>query len=433
MEKQAMIGMTTTVLNSSFKLLFGVMVLSATVTLSGQVSPDEIQDPRAKAAEERYLVQLQSLQQSIGTTRFPYTFKLARYLKAKPGQKEASDSSGIEFVSFQNQIVLKISGIYKAAFDSDKLSRNQRAGQTFQDAVVPILRIATQKIPQASDYDSVGFEIIYEIHDNGRGYDREGKEVLTAVFSRDDAFAFTGTVATAERQRILNRSDIFVNGEAWGLALGQRDPLVVEALDRSAPRQADESAASETSSAGQVDVASGASLTHAISVTQPITMTQTPATFADAMRLQKEFQAELDAIAKGDGAVLHLAEGNAPLFEIAGDRTLLHFTLRNTLSFDRGATSIYKRAAQSFDLFLAPELRGFSRRLQANQGYDAIEFSVLSRSGSEQTSDETIDYICPLVPLHDFVANKITSQDLINQSVVLVNGVRIGLNLQLVE
>ncbi len=428
-----MIGMTKVIFNSSFKLLFGVMILSVTSSLSGQVSPDEIQDPRAKAAEEKYLVQLQSLQRAIGTTRFPYTFRLARYLKAKPGQKEASDSSGIEFVSFQDQIVLKISGIYKAAFDSDKLSRNQRASQTFQDAVVPILRIVKQKIPQSADYDSIGFEIIYEIHDNSKGYDREGKEVLTAVFSRDVAFAYTGTVATAERQRMLNRSDIFVNGEAWGLALGQRDPLVVEALERSAPRQADEAVASESSSAVQVDVASGASLTPAVSVTQPVNVTQSLPTFADAMRLQKEFQAQLDAIAKEHGAELHLAEGSAPLFEIAGDRTLLHFTLRNTLSFDRGASSIYKRAAQSFDLFLAPELRGFSRRLPANHEYDAIEFSLLSRAGSEQASNETIDYICPLLPLHDFVANKITSQELINQSVVLVNGVRIGLNLQLVE
>jgi len=46
---------------------------------------------------------------------------------------------------------------------------------------------------------------------------------------------------------------------------------------------------------------------------------------------------------------------------------------------------------------------------------------------------KTINYICPLTSLYAFVANRITSQDLINQSVVLVNGVRIALDLQLVE
>ena len=151
------------------------------------------------------------------------------------------------------------------------------------------------------------------------------------------------------------------------------------------------------------------------------------------MRLQKACQAQLDEIVKEDGAKLHLAESNAPSFEVAGDQALLHFTLRNTLSFDRSATSIYRRAAQSFDLFLAPELRGLSSRLPADQGYDALEISVLNHSESDQSYPETIDYILPLVPIHEFVANKITSQDLINQSVVMVNSVRIGLNLQLVE
>ncbi len=58
---------------------------------------------------------------------------------------------------------------------------------------------------------------------------------------------------------------------------------------------------------------------------------------------------------------------------------------------------------------------------------------MLNHSGAEKTSFEIIDYICPLNPMRSFVENKITRQDLINQSIVLVDGVRIGLNLQLVQ
>jgi hypothetical protein len=151
------------------------------------------------------------------------------------------------------------------------------------------------------------------------------------------------------------------------------------------------------------------------------------------MRLQTQFQAQLNSIMKEDGARFHLVESTAPSFEIYGDQILLHFTMRNTLSFERSTSSIYKRAAQSFDLFLAPELRDLSRKLPANAGYDALKFSVLNHSGAEKTSFETIDYICPLNSMRSFVENKITSQDLINQSIVLVKGVRIALNLQLVE
>lgn len=419
--------------STALKILSGAMMLSAITQAFGQVSPDEITNPRVKATEVKYISQLTSLHQSIETTRFPYPFKLARYLNAKPGQKGALDSAGIEFVDFQGQMVLKLSGIYSARFDASQLSRNQRASQVFQEAVSTIVRLITRQIPQASDYDSIGFEIIYELHDSSKGYEREGKEALTVVFSREDAFAYAERVTIAERQSILNHSDIFVNGEAFGLALGQRDPLIVEALDRPALRPAEGATVSAPSSTSQVDSSSGVSLSSAVSLTNAVSVTQSAPTFADAMRLQRAFQSQLDAIAAEDGAKLHLAEIAPPAFEVAGDQTLLHFTLKSTLGFDRSATSIYKRAAMSFDLFLAPELRSITRRIPVDQGFDALDFSVLGRSATEQVSGETIDYICPLDSLRSFVANKITTQDLINRSVVLVNGVRITLNLQLVE
>jgi len=71
-------------------LLVGLLLGMATSAF-GQVAPDGILNPRLKADEAKYLPQLQSLQQSIAATKFPYSFKLARYLNAKPGQRPASD------------------------------------------------------------------------------------------------------------------------------------------------------------------------------------------------------------------------------------------------------------------------------------------------------------------------------------------------------
>ena len=151
------------------------------------------------------------------------------------------------------------------------------------------------------------------------------------------------------------------------------------------------------------------------------------------MRLQAQFQPQLNAMLKVDGTRFHLMESAPPVFESRGDQTVLHLTMRNTLSFETGTSSIYKRAAQTFDLFLAPELKGLLRELPANAEYDSLDFSVRNRLGAEKSPSETVDYICPLNSIRSFVENKITSQDVINQSVVLVNGVRIALNLQLVE
>jgi hypothetical protein len=88
------------------------MLLMAMTSAFGQVSPAEILNPRLKADEQEYLPQLQSLQKSIAAANFPFPFRLARHLNAKPGQRAALDSNGVEFIYFQHSVVLKISGIY---------------------------------------------------------------------------------------------------------------------------------------------------------------------------------------------------------------------------------------------------------------------------------------------------------------------------------
>jgi len=412
-------------------LLVGLL-LGMAASAFGQVAPDGILNPRLKADEAKYLPQLQSLQQSIAATKFPYPFKLARYLNAKPGQRPASDRNGIEFVYFEGREILKISGIYKVAFNSTQLSENERASRTFQDVVVPILRLVTQQIPANIDCDGIGFEIVYDTRDANKVYDFEGQEVLTAVFDRKDAFAYLNTSGNTQRQEILNRSDIFVDGKNFGLALGQRAPLNVQALERSVPRQ--ERTQPSSVSASTVSTPGGA--TSAVMASPVVAQSKSdlkPAPSANAMRLQTQFQPQLDAMLKADGTRFHLMEGAPPIFENYANRTVLHFTMRNTLSFETGTSSIYKRAAQTFDLFLAPELNGLLKKLPANSEYDSLDFSVRNRLGAGKSPSETVDYICPLNSVRSFVENKITSQDVIDQSVVLVNGVRIALNLQLVE
>jgi hypothetical protein len=155
-----------------------------------------------------------------------------------------------------------------------------------------------------------------------------------------------------------------------------------------------------------------------------------PALDVDAAAVQKKLQGEVNAIRNGDGVAERSVAAPAPSLETSGDEKVLHFTMQNTLSFER-QTSIYKRAAQSFDLFLAPELKGISKTVPEDASVNALRFSVLNQLGTGK--EETIEYICPMDSMRSFVENKITTQDLINKSTVLVNGVRIGLDLQLVE
>jgi hypothetical protein len=287
-----------------------------------------------------------------------------------------------------------------------QLSQNARASQVMQEAVLPILRLVTKQIPQGNDFDGIGFEVLYDARDTRGSYDFEGHEVLTAVFSPEHARALANAKTDAERQAIINDSDIYVNAKPFGLELGGQEPLNLEAVKPPVPEKTEEDWSSSVSD----------SLRRAVAETEP---TLTPA-------ISRTRPGSLPS-SVDQGA----ADGTPAIAETEGDQKLLHFTMQNSLSFEKGESSIYKRAAQSFDLFLAPELKGISKNLPADASVDALHFSVLNHLGAEK--NETIEYICPMDSMRAFVENKITSQDLINKSVVLVNGVRIGLTLQLVE
>jgi|SRR5579863_337518 len=409
-------------------VLIGGTFLSSGTAILAQVSPTEVQNPRAKADEQKYLPQLVSLQKSIGSANFPFTFRLARYLDAKPGQRAALDSNGLEFVLFQEKIVLKVSAFYRVAFNSMEVTQNGRAGQTMQQAILPVLQMITEQMPQNYDYDAVGFEILYDARDKSGSYDYEGREVLTAVFGRDDAFALARATTNEERQEILDRSDVFVNGKQFGLALGQSDPMNVQALGRPAAQPSLERASFTPAKALRP---SAAAVSADIDDVQTVRTTESSPVDVDASGLQQKLQSEVNAIRGGNEIKSSPQVTNLPSLETDGDQRTLHFTMQNTLSFERGPSSIYKRAAQSFDLFLAPGLKDISKKVPADATVDALHFSVLNRLGADK--NETIEYICPVDTIRSFVANKITTQELINKSVVLVNGVRIGVDLQLVE
>ncbi|HEV2222521.1 MAG TPA: hypothetical protein VGR84_05920 [Candidatus Acidoferrales bacterium] len=440
-----------------------LLVVAAVLLMRGstlaQVSPTEVLNPRLKAAAAKYLPQLESLHQSIAATKFPFPFALARYLQSEPSKQASFDSRGIEFVYFQNRVILKVSGIYSAAYNADQLTQNERASKTFRDVIIPILHLVAEQIPRDVDCDDIGFEIVYHAHTSSKNYDYEGKEVLAAVLDRADAFALV-SAPEREQQDILNRSRIYVNGKDFGLALDQLDPFDVQALARSVPGRTAASAppgAGATTSTSSVTNPPAASAVPAgveadkihratpapvpvfpeaarpLAAPPSVTASQAAPTQADAERLQSQFQSQLDALVKSHGTDFHFVDYAPPSFAVYHNQIVLQFTLRDPAQFQTSSSSIYKRAAQSFDLFLAPRLKALMQKLPSSDEIEAVDFSVLHHLGGDKESSEAAEFICPVKALRSFTGDEITSQDLINQSIVLVNGIRITLNLQAVE
>jgi hypothetical protein len=155
---------------------------------------------------------------------------------------------------------------------------------------------------------------------------------------------------------------------------------------------------------------------------------------ADADRLSEKYQQQLEALAKAGLAKFHFVDYAPPTLIVFAKHMTLQMTLRNSLHFDPARGSIYKRTAQSFDLFLAPQFKDLLEKIPSDIEFEAFDFAILNRlAPGAKGTNEAIEFICPRDALRQFANAEITNQQLIDQSVVLVNGVRIALNLQLVE
>jgi hypothetical protein len=437
---------------SSLTLSFVAVCVTAAIGggTSGlaQVNPVEILNPRLKAAEQAYLTRLTTLNRVISEMRFPFPFWLSRYAGLDPKEQNGSDTRGLEFVNFHDRLVLKLTGNYNAAFNADLLTANQRSNRVFDEVIVPIIRLLPSHFSAADNFDDFGFEIAFHVRRKAKGYEVEGKEILVVVLEKADAFAYSLAQQDSKRQEVLNRSGIYLDAKPFGLALGEREPFNVETLERSVSRPRPpvasgmQPAATEPSEANLSavrDIVDQIPILQRSSVRvdpkpEPKTTLASVPTQADADALQKKYESALDQLSKEGATRFHFVDYAPPSIVAVRKQLYLQISLRNPESFNSDETSIYKRAARSFDLFLAPLLNPILGKVPGDGEISGLDITVLNDLTAKAShSSEAIEFICPLKALRQFGALEITNQALLDQSLILVNGVRIALNLQQVE
>ena len=415
-----------------------VLSLFWTARSYAQVSPAEILNPQLKALEQTHLHKLIEINQTVPLLTYQFPFSLSRYIGSDNKSASGIDGRGLEFVNFHDQIVLKVTGNYAAAFDADRLSPNQRSSRVFNDVVYQILDVLPHYFAASNDFDAVGFEICYHVRRQGPHYEYEGKEILVAVLSKADALRYPQAPTDSERQEILNRSEIFVDGKPFGLALSGSEPYNVAALQRSVKQR---SAINERQNSRpayeppnlQRTTGDGSLISDNSTVEAP--EQAAPArTQADADRLEEKYKSQLETLADQGVAKYHFVQYAPPSFAVFRNQIVLQLSLRNPNPFDKETTSIYKRSARSFDLFLAPQLKSMLEGVPDDADIGGIDITVINDLAATPThSSEALEFVFPMKALRKFANADITNQDLINQSVALVNGVRINLNLQQVE
>ena len=476
--------------------ILSALLLMAPSPASCQVSPAEITNSRLKALQQANLDKLMELNSEISTLKFPFQFSLRRFVGLASGNHQDADSRGIEFVKFHDRTVLKVSGNYNAAFNSDILTQNERADHVLDDVVIPILPLLAKSFPDNLPFDAFGFEIAFHVRTHNKQFGYEGKEILVVVLDKADVPTFLNTDRRSKRQEIIDHSQVYLDGKEFGLALGEKKAFDVEELDKSqsahsvqaavVPEHSESKPTERAPASGEPNVAPASNhpvqaavvpeapqakptepspapkdsdirlaglfpdSQHGFRLPNPVKPATPaaasalpgapdpgnlpPATDIDAV--QKKYQPQLDLLTKDGLAHYHFVSYAPASLGLFHNQVYLQLTLRNPEVFDKNSTSIYKRAAQSFDLFLAPQLKGLLAKISMDPEVAGVDVTVLDqffRSASASGSSEALEFICPLNPLRHFADADITNQDLIQQSIVLVNGVRVALNLQQVE
>jgi hypothetical protein len=99
------------------------------------------------------------------------------------------------------------------------------------------------------------------------------------------------------------------------------------------------------------------------------------------------------------------------------------------------AGSQYRIAALAFDRHVSRLIRPVLAMLPKDPEFDGIVFSSSARIGNSSGSgvSQSVEFFVPLSELRRFEKYDITGQQLINSGFVLINGERVGLELQNAE
>jgi hypothetical protein len=150
-------------------------------------------------------------------------------------------------------------------------------------------------------------------------------------------------------------------------------------------------------------------------------------------KLQSANQATLDALVHELDKVAHLVSYAPPTFIPFHKGAYLQLSMTTTLR-ETEAGSQYRLAALAFDEHIAHLIRPVLASLKTKPDFDGINFSTSVRlAGAGADGGQSVEFIFPTGALVCYEQYDCTGQQLINQGFVLINGERVGLDLQNAE
>jgi hypothetical protein len=398
------------------KVVLAVATLIAAVPqIRSQVlSPAEIVDPALRALQQKYFQELKAAAVDITAHRYPYKFYLSRTLDVSEKQELETDQRSIRFSQFQGHTVLQVTGNYFAAYSDQSMDRKQRFQRTYDDVMLPILRATAPVLQNEPEVTALAIEVSHHVRKLVMGIGMERPENLVLIVPRDAAAQLASSKGIEDEIAVLSRCSEYLDGEPYA-AWGEPTP--------EPPAVATQQPAKPPSAPSLVAAAVKSSL---------------PARDFSAEALQQaqaSFQSLLDRMVRELDAQAHFVTYAPPTLIAFRNQSYLELSISTTLApSDSG--SQYRIAALAFDRHVSHLIRPTLAFFEDSPQFDGIVFSSTVRvpvSGSEAAVSESVEFFFPMSELRRYEKYDTTGQQLINAGFVLINGERVGLELQSAE
>ena len=429
-------------------LLIGARLVAAQV-----VASVEIADPALRALQEQSFNSLKTAGQNIAGYPFNFPFYLSRKLDIDEKQQKRTDQHSIRFEHYNGATVIAISGNYYGAYAAEKFNEEQRARQTFLDVVVPILKAVVPALQGNAAVQGYAIEVSHHVVSKTMGMPIERPENLMVYFPQSAAVKLVAAQSNLAQQGALLDADVFLNAKRLNIWLTDEEqaagkepaPPAPEMLKATMPPSTvvlgEKSADLPPTAANGADTAKQPDAKPAPAPTPPPPPSPLPPLVRDSSSqalatLQLSIQGASNHMLKDLDPEAHFVTYAPPAF-IAFHRQVYLELSMNTALAESPESSRYKLAALAFDEHISPLIRHVLTYFPGDQNFDGISFSTTvhprSKPGSPAAKALSVEFFFPMEALRRYESYDCTGQQLINEGIVLINGERAGLDLELAQ
>ena len=426
-----------------------ILFIGARLVRAQVVAPGELTDPSLRALQEQSFGSLKTVGQNIVGHQFNFPFYLSRKLDIDERIQKRTDQHSIRFEHYNGATVIAISGNYYGAYSSEKFNEEQRARQTFQDVVVPILKAVVPTFEDNTAVQGYAVEVSHHVVSKTMGMPIERPENLMVYLPQAAAVKLVAAQNNLAMQGALLDADVLLNAKQ--LDIWMTDDEQAPAKESEAPAEVAKTTApvaipTVTNAANvarryaeaDVPVQPDPKPTSALVPPAPL---PPPSPVRDSSpqalaTLLSSIQGASNHMLKELEPEAHFVTYAPPAFIPFHHQVYLELSMTTQLA-ESPATSRYKLAALAFDEHISPLIRRVLTYFPGDQNFDGISFSTTVRPrtkpGAAAAKALSVEFFFSLEDLRRYQSYDYTGQQLINDGIVLINGERAGLDLQLAQ